>query len=239
MSQDCDNTLILNSNEAIFTQIQHARQRILQEIAQYNQNEHRVQLLAVSKTQNVDRIRMMYYTGQRLFGENYVQEALEKMTLLKDLDEIEWHFIGHVQRNKTKLLAEHFSWVQGVDRLLIAQRLSQQRPNHLSALNICLQVNIDDQDSKDGCHVNEVFDLVESISQLEHIRLRGLMIIPAPNHHQAFRITQKLFTDAQAYHHQPEDWDTLSMGMSSDYSTAIMHGSTMVRIGTALFGERV
>lgn len=243
MSLNQKQTTTPHVDATMLNDIQHARQRIMQEMvqAQHNRTQYQqdVHLLAVSKTQSVDKIRAMYHTGQRLFGENYVQEALEKMPLLADLTEIEWHFIGHVQRNKTKLLAEHFSWVQGVDRLIIAQRLSQQRPTDLPSLNICLQVNIDNQDSKDGCQVDEVFDLVKQISALENIRLRGLMIIPAPNHHQAFAVAQQLFTDARNYHQQSNDWDTLSMGMSGDFHTAIAHGSTMVRIGTALFGERV
>lgn len=225
-----------------FQYIQQTRQNIIDNMIEkchhLQRDERSVQLLAVSKTQSVDKIRAMYQAGQRQFAENYVQEAIDKIQQLADLD-IQWHFIGHVQRNKTKLLAEHFAWVQGVDRMLIAERLSQQRPSNLPALNICLQVNIDEQDSKDGCHVDDVAELVETISQLERIRLRGLMIIPAVNNHDAFVMAKQLFEQVRQYHHQPKDWDTLSMGMSGDYLTAIEHGSTMIRIGTALFGERV
>ena len=154
-----------------------------------------------------------------------------------DLD-IEWHFIGHVQRNKTKHLAEKFAWVHGVDRLIIAERLSGQREASQRALNICLQVNIDAQDSKDGCQPEDVADLVKNISQLPHLKLRGLMVIPAPNHPQAFFDAKALFDTVKSQHAHPEDWDTLSMGMSADMSEAITAGSTMVRVGSALFGAR-
>ena len=179
----------------------------------------------------------MYEAGQRSFGENYLQEAMDKIENLADLD-IEWHFIGHVQRNKTKHLAEKFSWVHGVDRLVIAERLSNQRPEQYPALNICLQVNIDAQESKDGCQPEEVAHLVAQISRLPHLKLRGLMVIPAPNNVDAFAQAKQLFDTVKSEHAQPEQWDTLSMGMSADLQQAISAGSTMVRIGTALFGAR-
>jgi len=196
-----------------------------------------VQLLAVSKTQPSPVLAEMYQAGQRAFGENYLQEALEKITALKDLD-IEWHFIGHVQRNKTKHLAENFAWVHGVDRLIIAERLSNQRSDSQAVLNICLQVNIDGQDSKDGCQPEEVAELVAQISQLPNLHLRGLMVIPAPENTQAFADAKALFEEVKSHHVKPEDWDTLSMGMSADMTEAIAAGSTMVRVGTALFGAR-
>ena len=196
-----------------------------------------VALLAVSKTHPSHVIAEMYDVGQRIFGENYLQEALEKIETLKDL-EIEWHFIGHVQRNKTKHLAEKFAWVHGVDRLVIAERLSSQRDAAQAPLNICLQVNIDGQDTKDGCQPSEVSDLVAQISQLPNLKLRGLMVIPAPHNIQAFTDAKALFEQVQANHAHPEDWDTLSMGMSGDMVDAIAAGSTMVRVGTALFGAR-
>lgn len=217
------------------------RNQVLEQIHQAcqaaNRNINEVQLLAVSKTHPSDVLKEMYATGQRTFGENYLQEALEKIEALKDLA-IEWHFIGHVQRNKTKLLAEKFAWVHGVDRLIIAERLSAQRESAQVPLNICLQVNIDAQDSKDGCQPNEVAALVAQISQLPHLKLRGLMVIPAPNHSQAFTDAKALFENVKAQHNHPEDWDTLSMGMSGDMVEAIAAGSTMVRVGTALFGAR-
>ncbi|MFU9047333.1 YggS family pyridoxal phosphate-dependent enzyme [Acinetobacter tibetensis] len=196
-----------------------------------------VQLLAVSKTHPSEALREMYATGQREFGENYLQEALEKIETLADL-EIEWHFIGHVQRNKTKHLAEKFAWVHGVDRLIIAERLSSQRLATQPPLNICLQVNIDGQDSKDGCQPEEVAELVQKLSQLPHLRLRGIMVIPAPHNTTALWDARTLFNQVKTLHAHPEDWDTLSMGMSADLDAAIAAGSTMVRIGTALFGAR-
>ena len=221
--------------------LQAARNQVLQQIDQACQQANRatssVNLLAVSKTHPAEILKEMYETGQRAFGENYLQEALDKIAVLADLD-IEWHFIGHVQRNKTKHLAEKFAWVHGVDRLIIAERLSSQREASQAALNICLQVNIDDQDSKDGCKPAEVAELVRQISVLPNLKLRGLMVIPAPNNTQAFFDARQLFDRVKAQHARPEDWDTLSMGMSGDMTDAIAAGSTMVRVGTALFGAR-
>lgn len=218
------------SRDAVLQQIQHA-------CAQSHRSVDSVQLLAVSKTHPSDALRAMYATGQRAFGENYLQEALDKIEALQDLA-IEWHFIGHVQRNKTKHLAEKFAWVHGVDRLIIAERLSSQRLDSAEPLNICLQVNIDGQDSKDGCVPEEVATLVEQISQLPRLRLRGLMVIPAPNNLKAFADAQALFEQVKEHHAHPDDWDTLSMGMSGDLEAAVAAGSTMVRVGTALFGAR-
>ena len=221
--------------------LQQARAHVLQQIQQASTAAGRtaesVQLLAVSKTHPSEMLREMYIAGQRAFGENYLQEALEKIEALADLD-IEWHFIGHVQRNKTKHLAEKFAWVHGVDRLIIAERLSSQRQVTQAPLNICLQVNIDAQDTKDGCQPNEVADLVAQISELPNLRLRGLMVIPAANNPQAFAEAKVLFEQVKVLHAKPEDWDTLSMGMSGDMTDAIAAGSTMVRVGTALFGAR-
>lgn len=222
-------------------QSEQSRQSVLSQIEQACQQAQRdpatVQLLAVSKTHPSLALREMYGVGQRSFGENYLQEALTKIEELQDL-EIEWHFIGHVQRNKTKHLAEKFDWVHGVDRLIIAERLSSQRLESQKTLNICLQVNIDGQDSKDGCQPEEVSELVKQISRLPNIRLRGLMVIPAPENHAAFADAKVLFEQVKSQHAQSQDWDTLSMGMSADLDAAIAAGSTMVRIGTALFGKR-
>ena len=221
--------------------LQASRNQVLQHIAdackQAQREPETVQLLAVSKTHPSESLREMYQTGQRAFGENYLQEALDKIENLNDLA-IEWHFIGHVQRNKTKHLAASFAWVHGVDRLMIAERLSKQREANQAPLNICLQVNIDAQESKDGCQPNEVAELVKNISQLPHLKLRGLMVIPAPNNTHAFPDAKQLFDAVKQEHAQPEDWDTLSMGMSGDMVEAIAAGSTMVRVGTALFGAR-
>ena len=222
-------------------QSQQSRQSVLDQIQQacgrVQRDPASVQLLAVSKTHPSQSLREMYQAGQRSFGENYLQEALTKIDELQDL-EIEWHFIGHVQRNKTKHLAEKFDWVHGVDRLIIAERLSSQRMDSRKPLNICIQVNIDGQDSKDGCQPDEVAELVKQISQLPNIRLRGLMVIPAPENSVAFADAKTLFEQVKSLHAQPQDWDTLSMGMSGDLDAAIAAGSTMVRVGTALFGAR-
>jgi len=221
--------------------LQASRNKVLQQIQdackQAQREPETVQLLAVSKTHPSESLREMYQAGQRAFGENYLQEALEKIGTLNDLD-IEWHFIGHVQRNKTKHLAANFAWVHGVDRLIIAERLSSQREAAQAPLNICLQVNIDAQDTKDGCRPSEVAELVQKISQLPHLKLRGLMVIPAPHNSQAFANAKQLFDIVKKEHAHPEDWDTLSMGMSGDMVEAIAAGSTMVRVGTALFGAR-
>ncbi len=221
--------------------LQLARDQVLAQIhtacQQAGRDEQTVQLLAVSKTHPAEMLAEMYAAGQRSFGENYLQEALDKIEKLQDL-EIEWHFIGHVQRNKTKHLAEKFDWVHGVDRLIIAERLSNQREDNQVPLNICLQVNIDGQDTKDGCQPEEVADLVAQISQLPKLRLRGLMVIPAPNNTAAFADAKALFEAVKMQHAKAEDWDTLSMGMSGDMTEAIAAGSTMVRVGTALFGTR-
>ena len=220
---------------------QQARDDVLNQIAQLCQQAQRqpasVQLLAVSKTHPSSRIEEMYAAGQQCFGENYLQEALVKIDELQHLA-IEWHFIGHVQRNKTKSLAEKFDWVHGVDRFIIAERLSNQRPSHLKPLNICIQVNIDGQDSKDGCQPHEVEELVREISQLPNLSLRGLKVIPAPENHAAFADAKALFEQVRVQPVQLQDWDTLSMGMSADLDAAIAAGSTMVRVGTALFGAR-
>ena len=222
-------------------QSQQSRQSVLDQIQQacgrVQRDPASVQLLAVSKTHPSQSLREMYQAGQRSFGENYLQEALTKIDELQDL-EIEWHFIGHVQRNKTKHLAEKFDWVHGVDRFIIAERLSSQRLETQKPLNICIQVNIDGQDSKDGCQPDEVAELVKQISQLPNIRLRGLMVIPAPENSVAFADAKTLFEQVKSLHARPQDWDTLSMGMSGDLDVAIAAGSTMVRVGTALFGAR-
>lgn len=201
-----------------------------------------ITLLAVSKTQPAEMIATLAQQGQRDFGENYLQEAMTKIEQLKYVmandKPLIWHYIGHIQRNKTRDLSQNFDWVHGVDRLMIAQRLNDQRPDHLPPLNICIQVNIDDEASKSGCQPNELAELVQKISQLPHLCLRGLMIIPAKHSRTAFIKTKQLFENHRQYHAHPSVWDTLSMGMSGDMNEAIEAGATMVRIGTAIFGER-
>ncbi|APV40238.1 YggS family pyridoxal phosphate enzyme [Pseudomonas frederiksbergensis] len=195
-----------------------------------------VQLLAVSKTKPAEALREAYAAGLRDFGENYLQEALSKQLELADLPLI-WHFIGPIQSNKTRAIAEHFAWVHSVDRLKIAQRLSEQRPAELPPLNICIQVNVSGEASKSGCTPADLPALADAISKLPRIKLRGLMAIPEPTEDRAaqdaaFAAVQSL----QASLNLP--LDTLSMGMSHDLESAIAMGATWVRIGTALFGAR-
>ena len=198
--------------------------------------ENSVQLLAVSKTKPAAALREAYAAGLRDFGENYLQEALGKQLELADLPLI-WHFIGPIQSNKTRSIAEHFAWVHSVDRLKIAQRLSEQRPADLPPLNICIQVNVSGEASKSGCTPQDLPALAQAISALPRLKLRGLMAIPEPTEDRAeqdaaFAAVQKL----QASLDLP--LDTLSMGMSHDLESAIAQGATWVRIGTALFGAR-
>lgn len=192
-----------------------------------------ITLLAVSKQQPITAILELYEQGQRAFGENYLQEALGKMEALKAID-IEWHFIGHVQRNKTKKIAEHFSWVQSVDSELIATRLNDARPTHLPPLNICLEVNIDNEPNKSGVALEAVLPLAQHCLTLPNLRLRGLMAIPKANTDPlpAFQTLRKTFDTLNTLGFS---LDTLSMGMSADYTLAIQAGSTMVRLGNALF----
>ncbi|MBP8171368.1 MAG: YggS family pyridoxal phosphate-dependent enzyme [Pseudomonas sp.] len=195
-----------------------------------------VGLLAVSKTKPAAAVREAYAAGLRDFGENYLQEALEKQAELSELALI-WHFIGPIQSNKTKPIAEHFAWVHSVDRLKIAQRLAEQRPSHLPPLNICLQVNVSAEDSKSGCAPAELAALALAVSQLPNLRLRGLMAIPEPTddvaaQRAAFARLRELRDGLSL------PLDTLSMGMSHDLDAAIAEGATWVRIGTALFGAR-
>ena len=190
-----------------------------------------VTLLAVSKTHAPEKIAAAQTAGQRAFGENYVQEALAKMDALPGL---EWHLIGPLQSNKAKVAAERFDWVQSVDRVKIANRLSEHRPAHLPPLNVLVQVNVSREASKSGVAIEEVARLIKAAAALPRLRLRGLMAIPAPGDSQGFVVMKNLYAELR----EPFGFDTLSMGMSDDMEAAIAHGSTMVRIGTAIFGQR-
>jgi pyridoxal phosphate enzyme (YggS family) len=193
-------------------------------------------LLAVSKTKPAAAIRAACAAGLRDFGENYLQEALEKQLELSDLP-LTWHFIGPIQSNKTRPIAEHFDWVHSVERLKIAQRLSEQRPADLPALNICLQVNVSGEASKSGCTPAELPALAAAVARLPRLKLRGLMAIPEPSADPAAQ--RAAFERVRALQDSLNlDLDTLSMGMSHDLEAAIAAGATWVRIGTALFGER-
>jgi hypothetical protein len=198
-----------------------------------------VQLLAVSKTWSADAVRTAHAAGQTHFGENYIQEAVDKITTLRDLPLV-WHCIGPIQSNKTRLVAEHFDWVHSIDRLKIAQRLSEQRPEHLPPLQVCIQVNVDGGDTKSGVSPPELPALAQAVAALPRMRLRGLMTIPEPAETDAqmravHRQAKELFEQLRA---QGLPLDTLSMGMSADMAAAIAEGSTLVRVGTAIFGKR-
>jgi pyridoxal phosphate enzyme (YggS family) len=202
--------------------------------------EDSVQLLAVSKTKPSQALREAYAAGVRDFGENYLQEALGKQQELNDLPLI-WHFIGPIQSNKTRSIAEHFDWVHSVDRLKIAQRLSEQRPAELPPLNICIQVNVSGEASKSGCTPADLPALASAISALPRLKLRGLMAIPEPTEDRAAQDAAFAAVGALNKHLQDSlnlPLDTLSMGMSHDLEAAIAQGATWVRIGTALFGAR-
>lgn len=198
-----------------------------------------VQLLAVSKAQPAAAIREAYEAGQTMFGENYSQEALEKQKQLTDLA-IEWHFIGPIQSNKTQLIAQNFSWVHSVDRLKIAQRLNDARTASLPPLHVCLQLNVSNEDSKSGVLPDQLPSLAEAINALPNLKLRGLMAIPAPTTDPAQQLAQfkQVRECYDALINKGFVLDTLSIGMSNDYVSAISQGSTIVRIGSALFGAR-
>ena len=198
-----------------------------------------VHLLAVSKTMPAQAVRDAYAAGQVAFGENYIQEGVDKIASLADLP-LEWHCIGPIQSNKSKLVAENFAWVHSIDRLKIAERLSAQRPVNLPPLQVCLQVNVDGGSNKSGVTPSELLALAQAVAKLPNLQLRGIMTIPEPAENDAA---------ARAVHHQAKDLfdslqaaglsiDTLSMGMTGDLEAAIAEGSTCVRVGTAIFGQR-
>jgi PLP dependent protein len=227
----------------IVRNLQGVRDRITTACFAAGRRPDSVRLLAVSKTFGADAVLDAMSDGQRAFGENYIAEGVEKITALREHAGLEWHCIGPIQSNKTRLVAEHFDWVQSVDRLKIAQRLSEQRPAHLAPLQICLQVNIDGGPNKSGVAPDELMALIKEVIQLPNLRLRGLMTIPEPAIN--FIAACALHSGAKALFDQvnkagllPEPMDTLSMGMTADLEAAIESGSTMVRVGTAIFGGR-
>lgn len=216
---------------------------IRQQIADCHPTQE-VTLLAVSKTKPFADILKAYHAGQRQFGENYVQEGVEKIQLAQqqNLNDITWHLIGPLQSNKTRIVAEHFDWVQTIDRVKIAERLSQQRPDHLQPLQVLIQINISDENSKSGITPQQMEELAQQIINLPKLQLRGLMAIPAPtediNQQTAVFNQMKALLQQLQQRFPQQKLDTLSMGMSDDMQTAIACGSTMIRIGTAIFGKR-
>jgi pyridoxal phosphate enzyme (YggS family) len=199
----------------------------------------KVHLLAVSKAQPAEKLRTAYLAGQKLFGENYVQEAINKQAELLDCN-IEWHFIGPIQSNKTALIAQHFDWVHSVDRLKIAHRLNEARPENLPPLNVCIQINSSQEGTKSGVDIDSLGVFAKEISAMPKLKLRGVMAIPAPAQDFAKQRTQfKIVADAyKNLQQQGFELDMLSIGMSDDYVAAIQEGATIVRIGSAIFGLR-
>ena len=229
-------------NESLGSSYDQARERLRSALEAAGRAQDAAKLLAVSKTKPAAMIRQVWQLGQREFGENYLQEALEKQTELADLDDIVWHFIGPLQSNKTRAVAEHFDWVHSVDRLKIAKRLSEQRPTHLAPLNICLQVNISREESKAGVLPEELEELAKEVATLPNLHLRGLMAIPAPAEgvdaqRQPLAALREALTSLQSSLPNAP-LDTLSMGMSDDLEAAILEGATLVRLGTAIFSAR-
>ena len=223
----------------IQTRLLAVRARINAACQAANRSPQTVTLLAVSKTFGPEAVREAYAAGQTAFGENYIQEAVEKIGALRDLP-LQWHCIGPIQSNKTRLVAEHFDWVHTIDRLKIAQRLSEQRPAHLPPLQLCLQVNVDGGDNKSGVPPPEALALAKAVAALPHVRLRGVMSIPEPTPDFVAALASLTAVRAvfDALNAEGLGLDTLSIGMSADLEAAIHAGSTMVRVGSAIFGGR-
>ena len=219
--------------------LQRIHDRISQVCGKAGRPPNSVALLAVSKTFGADAVVQAHAAGQTAFGENYIQEAVEKIIALAHL-RLQWHCIGPIQSNKTRLVAEHFDWVQTVDRLKIAQRLSEQRPPHLAPLQVCIQVNVDGGATKSGIAPDQALELAQAVAALPRLRVRGLMCIPEPA--PDFVAACAVFTRARALFDQLNvagmGLDTLSMGMSADLEAAVASGSTLVRVGSAIFGSR-
>ena len=221
------------------TALNRVRQQIADNEREFDRPTGSVRLIAVSKTKPVEQIRAAIDAGQRDFGENYLDEAVDKIEQLRG-DDCCWHFIGSIQSNKTKHVARHFDWAHCIDRAKIARRISEQRPDDLPPLNVCIQVNIDDEASKSGVAAAEAAALAAEIAGLPNVHLRGLMAIPSPaddfdQQRKPFAQLRELFEGLRADH---PSMDTLSMGMSGDLRAAVAEGATMVRIGTAIFGAR-
>jgi len=225
----------------ISNNLQLVRERINQACSRVGRAPDSVTLLAVSKTFPAETVREAFHAGQRKFGENYVQEAVDKIAALADLrDQIEWHMIGPLQSNKTRVVAETFDWVHTIDRIKIAQRLSEQRPAHLPPLQVCIQVNTSGEASKSGVAPAEALALAQAVSTLPRLTLRGVMALPAPTEDPAVQKAELhevrvVFDDLKS---KGIPLDTLSMGMSADMEAAVEEGSSMLRVGTALFGKR-
>lgn len=241
-------------NSQIQQNLKHVQDRLNALEEKYQRPKNSVRLLAVSKTKPSEDILAAYQCGQTHFGENYLQEALEKIeeikidqqktkelkTPISSNSNFHWHFIGPIQKNKTRLIVENFDWVHSLDRLVIAQRLNNQRPGALAPLQVCIQVNIDNEPTKAGVEIDAIQSLAEALSKLKQIKLRGLMAIPHANNdtQQQRNSFSRLRQQLEHLNQSGFDLDTLSMGMSGDLEAAVAEGTTMVRVGTALFGKR-
>jgi pyridoxal phosphate enzyme (YggS family) len=220
--------------------LQQVRERIAAAAARCGRAPEEITLLAVSKTKPASAVAEAIAAGQHAFGENYVQEGVEKVAELAAHPDLQWHFIGPLQSNKSRLVAEHFAWCHTVDRLRIAQRLSDRRPAEMAPLNVLIQINISDEQSKSGIALDELPALAEAVAALPHLRLRGLMAIPAPeeDYQRQLAVFGRMNDAFLALQQRYPHIDTLSMGMTDDMAAAIAAGSTLVRIGTAIFGAR-
>lgn len=233
----------LISSQQLIANYQKVISHIEQGCQAHNRPTKDVSLLAVSKTKPASAVATLYQQGQRHFGENYLQDAQLKIEALHQLNDIQWHFIGDIQSNKTNIIAQHFCWVETLSRLKIAQRLQQQRSQHLPALNVLIQVNISGEQQKAGIAEDQVLAFAEQLQSFDRLKLRGLMCIPSTQQQTSTEISlehqmrnmQKLMQQLQSLYTQ---CDTLSMGMSQDLDLAIQYGSTQVRIGTDIFGAR-
>lgn len=236
-----DSTLLAKQRQAQIVQaLDEVNQRIATACSAAQRSTDSVRLLAVSKTKPESDIRAAYAAGQRDFGENYVQEGIQKIAALQDLDDICWHFIGPLQSNKSKDVAQHFDWMHSLDRLKVARRLNQQRTELQAPLQVLIQVNIDEEAAKAGIALSEIDAFAAALAEFPRLQLRGLMAIPQADASEAaqarsYHSLQQALSKLQANH--PEV-DTLSLGMSNDLDAAIQHGTTMVRIGTSIFGKR-
>ena len=232
-------SLVFRENHISMSRLDKVRARIQKAATAAGRSAAEIVLLAVSKKQPLERVQALINAGHRCFGENYVDEALEKMAKLR-ATALEWHFIGPIQSNKTRQLAEHFDWVQSLDRAKIVRRLNEQRPHGAPPLNVLIQVNIDAEPQKSGCAPADLEALAGTVCEAPNLRLRGLMAIPAPrtDSSEQAAVFARLRSVFESLRQRYPDMDTLSAGMSADLEAAIAHGSTMVRVGTDLFGPR-
>lgn len=232
--------MAITDSKPVVEALDKVRQQIAEACLAAGRQPSDVRLLAVSKTKPVEAIQAAYDAGQREFGENYVQEGVEKITALSNLSDCVWHFIGPLQSNKTRLVAEHFDWVQSLERIKIAKRLDQQRPQDAAPLQVLVQINIDHETSKSGISLDQLDDFLTQLESLKRLKCRGLMAIPMAHasSEQQQESYQALYAAFSRLQQRYPDFDTLSLGMSGDLAAAIAQGSTMVRIGTSIFGKR-